>query len=337
MPPTAWKSIRGDPFDIGAARERRIGFARVSAPVLNLHVRIVSLLPSATDIVCALGLRDSLVGRTHECDWPPGISDVPAVTRDVLDTASMSEREIDAAVERSVHSGSSIYALDHRALADAKPDLIITQELCAVCAVSYTEVMRSARLMDIGHRVVSLEPHTMGEILENVELIGRLTGVDDAARELVNDAQSRLDAVGRSVAGRHPVRTVCIEWLDPIYAAGHWVPEQVATAGGFEAIGRLGKPSRAVAWEDVRAARPEAIVLLPCGLGIERARADAAGLGELPGWTELPAVKEGRVWAVDGPSYFNRPGPRVVRGVEILAHALHRVGSADPTEAVRLG
>jgi iron complex transport system substrate-binding protein len=300
-------------------------------------MRIVSLLPSATDIICALGLRDSLVGRTHECDWPQGIEDGPAMTRDVLHTASMSEREIDVAVGRSVHSGSSIYALDHEALAEAKPDLIITQELCEVCAVSYTEVMRSARMMDIGTRVVSLEPHTIGEILDNVGLVGNLTGTENAARAVVADAGTRLESVRRSGASREPVRTVCIEWLDPIYAAGHWVPEQVAIAGGSELLGHLGETSKPVPWDAVCAAAPDAIVLLPCGLNIERARSDAAALSDLPGWTAIPAVKEGHVWAVDGPSFFNRPGPRVVRGVEILAHVLHGVGAVEPGEATCIG
>lgn len=300
-------------------------------------MRIVSLLPSATDIVCALGLRDRLVGRTHECDWPPGIEEVPAVTRDTLDTASMSEREIDAAVGKSVHSGSSIYALDHDALAAAKPDLILTQELCEVCAVSYSEVMRSARIMDLGQRVVSLEPHTIDEILENIALVGRLTGTEDTAKAVIIDAREQLAAVQNAVAGREAVRTVCIEWLDPIYAAGHWVPEQVSAAGGEELVGWLGKPSRAVSWNDVRAAAPDAIVLLPCGLSIERATADSTALRALPGWEDLPAVRSGRVWAVDGPAYFNRPGPRVIRGIEVLAHVLHGVGTVKNSEAVRLG
>ncbi len=299
-------------------------------------MRIVSLLPSATDTVCALGLREELVGRTHECDWPPGIKEVPAVTRDVLDTASLSEREIEVAVGRSVHSGSSIYALDHEALAAAKPDLIITQELCEVCAVSYTEVMRSARMMDLGQRVVSLEPHTIGEILENIEFVGALTETEDAARAVVADARERIAALGELVAGRDPLRTVCVEWLDPIYAAGHWVPEQVSLAGGEELLGSLGKPSRRVAWDEVRGANPDAIVLLPCGLSIVRARDDLDVLRALPGWDDLPAVRNGRVWAVDGPSYFNRPGPRVIRGVEVLAHVLHGVGSIGNSEAVRL-
>lgn len=312
-------------------------FAAIGSRVVqSCSMRIVSLLPSATDIVCSLGLGDRLVGRTHECDWPPEIGDVPVMTRDVLDTASMSSREIDAAVGGSVHSGSSIYALDHDALAEAKPDLIITQELCEVCAVSYTEVARAARMMDAGPRVVSLEPHTIDDIFETVLLVGRLTGAEDAAARVVGNARDRLDAVRRSVAGRAVVRTFCVEWLDPLYAAGHWVPEQVAIAGGTEIAGSAGAHSRPVLWETVRAEAPDAVVLLPCGLPVARALAEAPALRELPGWDELPAVRDGRVWAVDGPAYFNRPGPRVVRGVEILAHVLHGVGTLEPGEGVRL-
>lgn len=255
------------------------------------------------------------------------------MTRDLLDTASMAEREIDVAVGRSVHSGSSIYGLDHEALAAAKPDLIVTQELCEVCAVSYSEVVRSARMMEVGPRVVSLEPHTIDGILDNVVLVGELTGSEDAASHVIADARERLEAVRKSVADREPVRTVCIEWLDPIYAAGHWVPEQVSIAGGVELVGTAGAHSRTVPWETVHDAAPDAVVLLPCGLGIERAEADAATLRALPGWDDLPAVRAGNVWAVDGPSYFNRPGPRVVRGVEVLAHVLHGVGSLEPGEA----
>lgn len=286
-------------------------------------MRIVSLLPSATDIVCMLGLRDSLAGRTHECDWPPGIEAVPAVTRSLLDHAGRTSREIDAAVGGRAHSGSSIYALDGEALREARPDLILTQELCEVCAVSYREVARAARLLDAGPRVVSLEPRTIEDICENVLLVGGLTGAERAAEAVVGDARRRLARLRAATAGRPPVRCVCIEWLDPVYAAGHWVPEQVAAAGGADPLARPGEPSRRVGWEDVVRCRPEALVLMPCGFGIERT------LEEAP-----PEMRAGRVWAVDGPSHFNRPGPRVVRGAEVLAALLHGIGDASPEEAV---
>lgn len=300
-------------------------------------MRIVSLLPSATDIICSLGLRDRLVGRTHECDWPSGIGAVPVMTRDVMDTTSMSSREIDRAVGTSVHSGSSIYALDHEALAAARPDLIITQELCEVCAVSYREVSAAVRTMEVGPTVVSLEPRTLDEILATIETVGELTGVHDRAKLLVEESRERLGRVRDAVDGLEPVPAVCIEWLDPIYDAGHWVPEQVECAGGVELLGARAQPSRRREWADVLEARPQAIVLLPCGLGLERARREAGALAERPGWSELPAVREGRVWAVDGPAYFNRPGPRAIRGTEVLSHVFHELGTVAPSEAVRLG
>lgn len=300
-------------------------------------MRIVSLLPSATDIVCMLGLRDRLVGRTHECDWPPGIEEVPVMTASVLDAEGMLSREIDEAIGARVHSGSSIYALDVEALREAKPDLIVTQELCAVCAVSYTEVAAAARLLDAGAKVVSLEPRSLADILEHVLLLGRLTGAEAGAEAVVADARARLERLRHAAAGRAPARAVCIEWLDPLYAAGHWVPEQVEAAGGVDPLGRRGEPSVPVPWDEVRASAPYAVVLMPCGLSLERTLAEAGSLSALPGWDGLPAVRAGRVWAVDGPSYFNRPGPRVVRGAEVLASVLHGIGEVSSSEAVRVG
>ncbi|MHB8512645.1 MAG: cobalamin-binding protein [Actinomycetota bacterium] len=295
-------------------------------------MRIVSLLPSATDIVCSLGLRDSLVGRTHECDWPPGIADVPVMTRDTLDTQHMRSAEIDSEINAAVHSGSSIYRLDQDALSAAKPDLIITQELCDVCAVSYSEVTAAARVMECGPTVLSLEPRSIDEILDNVRVVASHTGSDPKA--IIDEANERLDRVRKAVAGTEPVRTVCVEWLDPPYEAGHWVPEQVSIAGGIEIFDRLGVPSRRTTWEAVLEARPESMVMMPCGFSMERTIAELDRI-ELPDlWNEIEAVKLGNVWIVNGPAYFNRPGPRVIRGVEILAHVLHGVGDADPSEAL---
>jgi iron complex transport system substrate-binding protein len=301
-------------------------------------LRIVSLLPSATDIVGSLGLAEtSLVGRTHECDWPPGIEEVPVMTRDLLDTSAMSSREIHEAVGTAVHSGSSIYALDRAALSAARPDLILTQELCEVCAVSYRDVAVAARAIDGYPRVVSLEPHEIEDILTHVELVGRLTGMEEEGLKVAEDARGRLQATSGAVAGRPRPRVFCVEWLDPIFDAGHWVPDQVARAGGSEVVGRLGEPSRQVAWDRVVAADPEVIVVMPCGVSPERAIAETEILRGLPGWGDLSAVAADEVWAVDGPSYFNRPGPRVVRGVEILASIFHPEAVAGPREgAVRI-
>jgi iron complex transport system substrate-binding protein len=282
-------------------------------------VRIVSLLPSATDIVASLGLTDQLVGRTHECDWPPDVEHVPVMTSDALRTHEMTSREIHDAIGGAVHSGSSIYVLDDAALHAARPDLVITQELCEVCAVSYKDVQEAARVMDTDTKVVSLEPHSIGDILSHVSLIGRLCGVEERAAEVVADARARLDALRDAIGDRPRPRVASIEWLDPIFAAGHWVPEQVDWAGGDEVLGPQGVPSPDVPWQAVLDAQPDVIVLMPCGMPIERTLGELDTITSRDGWIDLPAVRDGRVFVVDASSFFNRPGPRVVRGAEILA------------------
>lgn len=281
-----------------------------------------------------IGLRDSLVGRTHECDWPPGIDAVPAVTADNLETHAMRSREIHEAIGGTVHSGSSVYHLDTAALDRARPDLILTQELCEVCAVSYAQVARAARMLETDIQVVSLEPRGIEDILEHVLLVGRLTETEGRAQEVVADARTRLRALRDATRDLPRPRVVCIEWLDPIFAAGHWVPEQVAAAGGEEMIGRRGQPSREVPWEAVLEARPEVLILMPCGMPIERTLDELDALTGRPGWDDLPAVRAGRVHVVDASSYFNRPGPRVIRGAEILFRVLHP-GAEEPSEPPR--
>ncbi|MEX0873763.1 MAG: cobalamin-binding protein [Actinomycetota bacterium] len=297
-------------------------------------LRIVSLLPSATDIVCSLGLRDSLVGRTHECDWPPGIEDVPVMTSDALATHGMTSRQIHDAIGGAVHSGSSIYHLDGDALEQAKPDLVITQELCEVCAVSYRDVTEAARVMDADSKIVSLEPRSIDDILGHVELVGRLTGSESRADAVASDGRARLERIRSATRGLPRPRVVSIEWLDPIFAAGHWVPEQVDIAGGEELLGPQGRPSPEVPWDAVVEARPEVLVLMPCGMSIERTLGGLEVLTARSDWLELPAVRDDRVFVVDASSYFNRPGPRVVRGVEVLAHLLHPGADleADPPD-----
>jgi iron complex transport system substrate-binding protein len=297
-------------------------------------VRIVSLLPAATDLVVTLGLTDSLVGRTHECDWPPGaLSHAAVVTRTSL-VGGLSSREISAAV--GSHRGSSLYGLDPAALAALEPDLILTQELCDVCAVSYAQVADAVRVAGSGVRLVSLEPRTLGQVLGTLTSVGALTGRVAEAAAAVADADRRLAAVAAAVAGRPRPRVVVLEWLDPVWPVGHWVPEQVAAAGGTEVLGTAGAHTDPVPWSAVLDAAPEVLVLAPCGFPPERTAAELPALTGRPGWSDLPAVRDGRVWIVDGPAYFNRPGPRVVRGVEVLAHVLHGVGPIEPTEAQKL-
>lgn len=297
-------------------------------------MRIVSLLPAATDIVAELGLSARLVGRTHECDWPPReVAGVPVVTGADLDQDRLTSREISDAVGGSAHSGSSLYTLDTEALATLRPDVVLTQDLCDVCAVSYEKVSRTVRLLDAGTRVLSLEPRTLDDVLDCLVTVGELLGVREHAERRRAELRTRLDRVRASVAGRSRPRVVAIEWLDPLWPAGHWVPEQITAAGGEPLLAAPGEHTKPMTWEAVRAARPDVVLVLPCGFPPERTLREAELLTALPGWAELPAVRDGRVWVLDGPSYFNRPGPRVVRGAEVLAHVLHGVRTGKPVTA----
>ncbi|MFJ3205932.1 cobalamin-binding protein [Streptomyces sp. NPDC086989] len=304
-------------------------------------MRIVSLLPAATDIVADLGLVADLVGRTHECDWPPAaVASVPVVTRAEFDADALSSREISQAVGGSAHSGSSLYTLDTEALAALAPEVLLTQDLCQVCAVSYESVTRAVRVMDAGPRVLSLEPKTLDDVLDCLVAVGDLLGVRERAERRRAELWGRLAEVRRLTEGRPRPRVVAIEWLDPLWPAGHWVPEQIAAAGGEPLLAEPGEHTTPMTWEAVRAARPEVVLVLPCGFPPERTLTELDLLTSLPGWDELPAVRAGEVWVLDGPAYFNRPGPRVVRGAEVLAHVLHGVRAGDPVtaaEARRLG
>jgi iron complex transport system substrate-binding protein len=285
--------------------------------------RICSLLPSATEIVCALGLVDSLVGVTHECDYPPVVAGKPRVTSSVIDSAGLSSRQIDTAVRDSLEQQSTIYHLDGRLLDELQPDLILTQELCDVCAVGPDEVRQVAGTLRVRPRVVSLEPTSLEGVFESILLVGRLTGRLRPAMELVMDSRRRLKAVTQAVAGR-PVRDVLtLEWIDPVFVGGHWVPDMVSIAGGRDVLGVAGRPSRQVAWDEVLGTAADCVVAMPYGFGLERSSAEMVAAHFPPGWGELPAVRDGDVFVVDGSSYFNRPGPRLVDGVEMLASILH--------------
>jgi iron complex transport system substrate-binding protein len=301
--------------------------------------RIVSLLPSATEIVCALGLEENLIGVTHECDFPPTVVGKPVLTASRISHAEMSSAEIDHAVRSQLDGHGSIYHLDEKLLAELKPDLVITQELCEVCAVSYKTVRQAARLIDSDVRVVSLEPHNIQDIFANIRTVGELTGAGAAADALVRDLTVQLDALAvlLTEVGTRP-RTLVLEWLEPPFAPGHWVPEQVAFAGGDARFGNASGKSRTTTAEEIQAYAPEVIVLAPCGYYKEDTLR-ALGQARLPrGWQDLPAVRSGQVWAVDATSYFSRPGPRVVEGAEILLKVVHPeiFGEPDPAQAVRV-
>jgi iron complex transport system substrate-binding protein len=279
-------------------------------------VRICSLLPSATEIIARLGLTDSLVGVSEECDWPAETRGLPVVTASRVEAATLSSAEIDSAVRNAVADGRSLYAVDADLLTELAPDVIVTQDLCTVCAVSGDDV---STLCPIGAEVISLNPATLEEIARSVETLGRRLGVPERGLDVAGEMRSMIDAVRRSVAGRPTRRIFVAEWVDPPFAAGHWLPEMVAAAGGSDALGRAGKPSFPVTWDDVRAARPELVVVAACGFDAERG-AEEARLADLP----APSV------AVDANAYYSRPAPRVADGVRQLGHLLHPDACPDP-------
>jgi len=302
-------------------------------------MRIVSLLPSSTEIVCALGLEDALVGITHECDYPPTVTGKPRLTSSHISPETMTSAEIDHAVRSQLDGHGSIYRLDEAKLRELKPDLILTQELCEVCAVSYKTVERAARMFEAEVTVVSLEPNTITDIFDNIRTVGKLTGRESEADDLVRSLSARLGHIREKTAGiERPPRTLMLEWLEPPFAPGHWVPEQVAIAGGDHAFGKAGQRSVTTNAEEIIAYSPEVIVLIPCGYYKEDILWQLPNARLPEGWNDLPAVRSGEVWATDATAYFSRPGPRVVEGTEILAKILHPeiFAQADSSQAVRV-
>jgi iron complex transport system substrate-binding protein len=297
-------------------------------------MRIVSLLPSATEIVCAIGLADELVGVTHECDYPPEAVGKPIVTRSVNDLSSSSSRDIHRLVSAAVHGGSSLYALDEEALAAAKPDLIVTQELCRVCAVSYRDVNEVARAIDAEISVISLEPTSIEGIFHTITTVGAMAEAEDAAIDLVESLRERLGAVEAQVqvrrdGGARPPRVVGLEWLDPPFAVGHWVPEQIRRAGGWDLLGSDGDRSVETTWEAIADVDPEMLLLMPCGYHLAETVAEWARTPRPPQYAELAAVRRDRIFALDGSAYFSRPGPRVIDGIELLAEIFDPDGFVD--------
>ena len=296
-------------------------------------MRIVSLLPSATEIVCALGLTDDLVGVSHDCDYPPAIAG-KRVLSDALVSAAMPSPQIDAAIRGHIHTGKSVYHLDGAHLAALRPDLILTQELCQVCAPSFTDVRRAARVLEGRTRIVSLEPHGVDDILDTILEVGRLTDLDAVAGDVVARLRVRIDRVRGLPALQPRPRVLCLEWLDPMFVAGHWVPEMVEMAGGVDGVGRPRKDSYVIEWPEVVDAAPDVIAVMPCGFDIARTRDEIHLLTRRPGWADIPAVQNGRVYLTDGTAFFSRPGPRIVRGLEILAEVLRAPAGPFRAEGV---
>jgi iron complex transport system substrate-binding protein len=287
-------------------------------------MRIVSLLPSATEIVYLLGLGELLVGVSHECDFPAAAITKPKIIRPAFETAGHPSAEIDRRVREFLQRGEDIYRIDREALQAADPDLILTQELCDVCAAPYQEVLAAVEVLPRKPEIISLNPQRLRDVLEDIRRVGEASGRLAEAEEAVASLKQRIAQVAgrtRQVDDRPTV--VCLEWLDPVMASGHWIPEMVVFAGGREPIGTPGAPSRRVPWAQVCSAAPDVLILMPCGYSVPRALEEIPLLTRLPGWTDLPAVARGKVFAVDGHAYFSRSGPRLVNGVEILAHLVH--------------
>ncbi|HKV32338.1 MAG TPA: ABC transporter substrate-binding protein [Candidatus Dormibacteraeota bacterium] len=278
-------------------------------------MRIASLLPSATEIVCSLGLEDELVAVTHECDFPESVKTKPVLTRSVLSASSGAE--VDRHIRELVHQGSSIYALDADLLAALQPDLILTQELCEVCAVSYPIVERAARRLGSSPQLVSLEPQSVEDVFQNILFIGRLVGRPAVAEDVCDALRRRFARVKQRVAGRRARRVVCLEWVDPPFNCGHWTPGLVTIAGGDERLGVAGQPAHPVRWEEVMEADPEVVVVMACGFSLDRSlREVEAAAGNFE-------ALRAQTWVVDGNAFFSRPGPRLVESVEIMAGILH--------------
>jgi iron complex transport system substrate-binding protein len=280
------------------------------------RMKICSLLPSATEILFSLGLGDQIVAVTHECDYPPDAVSKLTITQNVIDHERLTSAQIDHHVASNIGRHGSIYNLNEDLLQALQPDLIITQELCDVCAVSYKQVQQAAKVLEGRTKLVSLEPTTLGEVLDNILLVGELTDRQDVARETVRELRNRLGRVKERVRGLRRPKVYAMEWLDPPFTAGHWVPEMVEIAGGDEVLGKAAARSERITPELVLDASPGIIVLMPCGFSLERTIEEYKRTTFLPGWN-------GKVYAVDGSSYFNRPGPRLVDGVEILAEIFH--------------
>jgi len=302
---------------------------------VEFRVRIVSLLPSATEILGSLGLENHLVGVTHECDFPPSIRSLPKVTRTLIPTEATS-REIDGLVRERLSTRRALYSLDFERLEELQPDLLVTQALCDVCAVAEEEVARAACRLPGQPRVLNLEPTSLDEVLECIEQVGAATGVAARSAQVVTELRSRVEAVIRRSAMRaHSPRVVLLEWIDPPFSSGHWSPELVRLAGGREGIGREGERSRQVDWSEIVAWDPEVLVVACCGYTTARTEQDLPILQSYPGFADLSCTRRGQVYLTDGNAYFSRPGPRLVDSLELLAHILDPAVHPLPAGVIR--
>lgn len=290
-------------------------------------MRICSFLPSATEILYALGLGDQVVGVTYACDYPPEARAKPVVVRTRL-SEELAGAALDRAVREFVAAGESLYRVDLDILAQVQPDLILTQDLCHVCAASPGDLPGALARLSRPPQVLSLSPRTLSDVFADIERVGKAAGRAEAAAALRAELEASVQRIEQQAAaalaaGAHRPRVLALEWLDPPYLGGHWVPEMIARAGGEDILGQRGEPSRRVAWEEIFAAQPEVVLVIPCGYDCARSAEDFRRTSLRPQWAQLPAVTSGRVLALDANSYFSRSGPRLVAGLNLLAKLFH--------------
>ncbi len=287
-------------------------------------MRICSFLPSVTEIVCALGLEDNLVGVTHECNYPESVLKKPRVVMSSISHHNRSSREIDELVVKNRQEGKSTYLVEIEKLKEAKPDIIFTQGLCEVCAVSDTQTLEAAEVLDNNPEIVSFEPGTMDEVLGSIVTIGEVTGKAKEANKLRVNLQKRIDDILSVTQKKRDLpRVFCLEWLDPPFVAGHWVPDMVEIAGGENGLCKKGEVSVRVNWEQILEFAPHYIFVMPCGFNIDKILDEIGTVTSNPAWNQTPASQNGNVYLVDANSYFSRPGPRLVEGIEIVARTIH--------------
>lgn len=286
-------------------------------------MRIVSFLPSATEILYALKVGDSVLGVSHECDYPPRVRRKPVVMKANLPSKPLSDRQIDRRVRKALRSGNGLYYIDTPLLEKIKPDLIVTQKLCDVCAVSSDAVEEVVRHFSPKPTVFSLHPHSLAGVFDDIVKLGERVGKYGAARRYVTHLKQRVLRVQGKVKGLKRPRVFSMEWCDPIMNAGHWIPEMVEIAGGVEGLSEKGEPSKRIPWGEVRRYQPEILFLMPCGFSMHQTFQRVKHLKQLPGWRDLPAVRRDQVYCLDGSSYYNRPGPRLIDGLEIMAKLIH--------------
>jgi iron complex transport system substrate-binding protein len=277
-------------------------------------MRIVSFLPAGTEIAYALGAGDQLVGRSHECDYPPEVKALPVVSKPALNLDGLAQDAIDAAVAERLRSGESLYQVDELLLRELAPDIVLTQDLCQVCAPSGNELTRALAELPSKPEVLWLTPQNLTDIEENIIAVGMATGRRDVAQQLIDANRRRMSVVAESVAGLPARRVAFLEWTEPLFCAGHWVPQMIEMAGGFDRLGKPGADSERMTWDQVRDANPEMIIVAPCGYGLDQAVELAR---------KIPRVPNASVYAVDANAYFARPGPRVAEGIELLGHLFH--------------